>query len=229
MLFPWVGMLEQLRHADVLVHYDDVQFSRGSFTNRVQVKTEAGSRWMTLPLRELHLGQTIAEVRTDERRPWREQHLSLLRQAYQRAPHRDAMLALVERVYADRSDSLLAITTASVEALAAYFGVMPPATLSASSLGIGGSGSARVLSLVRRLGGTEYVTGHGARRYLEHERFEAEGIDVRYMRYGCAPYPQQHGTFTPYVTGLDLVANLGAEGRAFIASGTLPWREFLQS
>ena len=39
MLFPWVGMFEQVALADVFVHYDDVQFSKGSFTNRVQLKT----------------------------------------------------------------------------------------------------------------------------------------------------------------------------------------------
>ncbi len=53
MLFPWAGMFEQIRLADVYVHYPDVQFSKGSFTNRVQVKTAGGSRWLTLPLRDL--------------------------------------------------------------------------------------------------------------------------------------------------------------------------------
>jgi len=30
MLFPWVGMFEQIRLADMFVYYDDVQFSKGS-------------------------------------------------------------------------------------------------------------------------------------------------------------------------------------------------------
>jgi hypothetical protein len=33
MFFPWVGMLEQLKLADTYVHYDDVQFEKGSFSN----------------------------------------------------------------------------------------------------------------------------------------------------------------------------------------------------
>ena len=31
MYFPWVGMLEQMRLADVFVHLDDAQFSKGGF------------------------------------------------------------------------------------------------------------------------------------------------------------------------------------------------------
>ena len=37
MYFPRVGMLEQIRLADHFVYYDDVQFSRGGFSNRVQL------------------------------------------------------------------------------------------------------------------------------------------------------------------------------------------------
>ncbi|NBX37756.1 MAG: hypothetical protein EBR10_11170, partial [Planctomycetes bacterium] len=43
MYFPWVGFLEQMSLADIFVVYDDVQFSKGSFTSRVQAKTAAGS------------------------------------------------------------------------------------------------------------------------------------------------------------------------------------------
>ncbi|MBC8123824.1 MAG: WbqC family protein, partial [Gemmatimonadaceae bacterium] len=50
MLFPWIGMFEQICLADVYVHYDDVQFSKGSFSNRVQVKSASGSKWITVPL-----------------------------------------------------------------------------------------------------------------------------------------------------------------------------------
>ena len=57
MFFPWVGFLEQMRLADVYVHYDDVQFSKGSFTNRVQIKTPEGFIWLTAPLRNLRAGR----------------------------------------------------------------------------------------------------------------------------------------------------------------------------
>ena len=74
MLFPWVGLLEQVRLADAFVHYDDVQFSKGSFVNRVQLKTPQGVRWMTVPLHDLHLGQRIDEVRIAPAGEWRARH-----------------------------------------------------------------------------------------------------------------------------------------------------------
>jgi len=226
MLFPWVGMLEQIRLADAYVHYDDVPFSKGSFSNRVQAKTAGGMRWLTIPLQDLHLGQLIRDVRTAEAAGWRARHLALLEQAYRGARHQDEMLALVRRVYDLRTDLLAEIVMASTAELWRYFDIAPASVLVSSTLGVPGKGSARVLELVRHLGGTTYVTGHGGRAYLEHEAFEAAGVDVQYMNYARTPYPQLHGPFTASVSALDLVASLGRDGRSVIASGTVPWRRF---
>ena len=73
----------------------------------------------------------------------------------------------------------------------------------------------------------EYITGHGARNYLDHKLFNNSDVDVKYMQYNYEEYKQQHGNFTPYVTALDLVANCGKEGISFISTIPVDWREFL--
>jgi hypothetical protein len=217
-------MLEQMRLADVYVHYDDVAFSKGSFTNRVQLKVPSGSPWLTIPLQGLHFGQVIRDVRTPAG-DWRQRHISRLRQVYAETPFSEEMLELVRYVYAAPSDRLCEIVITGMHALADYFDIRPPRILRSSELGISGASSRRVLDIVRALGGDTYVTGLGARRYLAHEMFDQAGIAAAYMRYEMRPYPQQYGPFTPYVSALDLVANLGRAGRAVIASSTMPWRE----
>lgn len=37
MYFPWIGILEQIKLCDVLVYYNDVQFSRGFFNCWLQI------------------------------------------------------------------------------------------------------------------------------------------------------------------------------------------------
>lgn len=229
MYFPWVGFLEQLRVADVFVRYDDVQFSKGSFTNRVQIKTAAGSRWMTVPLTGLHLGQRIDEVQLSADDSWRARHLGKLAQAYCGAPHRDEMLALVDDVFSTPVNGLADLAFESTRALARYFGLHDSLRWkSITELPTAGASSARVLEVVKAVGGTRYITGHGARNYLDHAAFEAAGIEVHYMRYRCLPYPQLHGDFTPYVSALDLVAQCGRTGQQYIQPETANWRDFLR-
>lgn len=227
MYFPWVGLLEQVRQADVFVHYDDVQFTRGYY-NRVQVKTPRGTQWLTIPLRDQHRGQLIDEVKVDDRSDWRSQHLDVLKQAYANAPHYQEMLALVEKVFNQPINSLADVSRNSILALAEYFDLDQDTRFVGSrELGVGGSSSWRLRDLCVALGADIYVTGHGARNYLDHQIFEDKSIEVRYMKYNCAPYPQMHGDFTPYVTGLDLVANCGKEGRSVIQSEAINWRAFI--
>lgn len=228
MYFPWVGMLEQIRLADHFVFYDDVQFSKGSFVNRVQIKTASGIKWLTVPLQGLSLGQRIHDVQIDARKDWRRQHLDMLRQAYAGAPCLKDMLGLVKDVFDANPQTIGQLSELSMMALCRYFGLLQPRRFDhIGSLDIPGSGSQRVLDIVTRLKGDRYVTGMGAANYLDHEAFEHAGVQVEYMAYRKQPYPQLHGDFTPYVSALDLVANMGPDGEQCISSSTTNWKEFL--
>ena len=228
MYFPWVGMLEQARLADHFVFYDDVQFSKGSFVNRVQIKTAAGIKWLTVPIHGLSLGQRIQDVQIDSRKNWRRQQLDMLRQAYAAAPYLKDMLRLVKDAFDANPQSIGELSRLSMMILNDYFGLKRPDCFQdIQELGIPGTGSSRVLEIVLRLRGSSYITGHGARNYLDHEAFERVGVTVRYMNYDCSQYQQLHGQFTPYVSALDLVANCGVEGEKLIRSTTIDWKDFL--
>ncbi|ANJ75476.1 WbqC family protein [Ralstonia insidiosa] len=227
MLFPWVGLLEQIMLADVLVNYADVQFSKGSFTNRVQIKEPTGMRWMTVPLEKFHLGARIDEVKPATNVDWRTQHLRMLEQAYEAAPYAGDMLALVRAVYEAEYANMGALALASMQAVCRYLGIeLDRKFVDAPELGIPGRNSDRVLAIVQKLQGDTYITGHGAKNYLAHAEFEQRGITVAYMNYAMRPYTQLHGAFTPFVSSLDLIANHGPAGKQYLSPQTLNWREF---
>ena len=227
MYFPWVGLFEQIRLADIFIHYDDVQYARG-FYNRVQIKTAKGSKWLSVPLRGQHRGQRINEVLVDDRIDWRTQHRDILKQAYLKAPYRDEMLALVDGVFSKSAKTLSDASRESILALARYFKLDTNVQfMSSSDMDIPGSSSQRLHDLCVAVAADVYVTGHGARNYLDHELFERSGITVEYMKYKMIPYPQFHGDFTPYVSALDLVANCGQDGARVITSNAVYWKDLL--
>lgn len=229
MYFPWVGILEQMRLADVFVHYDDVQFSKGSFTNRVQIKQPDGSTaWMTVPLYNLKLGQRIDEVRIQDRHIWVPKHLTMLKTSFGRAPYANDALGLAEHVFSVQACTISNVARISMLSLADYLGLSPTIRfVDSADLEIQGSGSQRVLDVIKLNSGTRYITGHGASKYLDHILLEKDGIEVAYMDYQCKPYLQSHGTFTPYVSALDLIAHLGPAGIDWVVSNSIHWRDFL--
>lgn len=228
MYFPWIGMLEQIRLSDIFVHYDDVQFSKGSFTNRVQVKQANNTtNWMTVPLLKLKFGQCIDEVKTHPVDEWGSKHIEMLKKSFAHAPYASEALTLAEDVLSQPFETIADLSRNSMLALCAYYDLNRGCQfINSRDLNISGSSSERVLEIVKSLGGKCYITGHGASKYLNHELFEQEGIKVSYMNYEKNPYLQSHGIFTPYVSGLDLVAHMGKSGIKLIKSESLYWREF---
>ena len=229
-LFPWVGLFEQIRLADIFVHYDDVAFSKGSFVNRVQIKTSRGSQWMSVPLAGRHLGDRILDLQSDDATDWRLQHLEELGRQYSQAPYFREMMQIAEIIYGRKQEQekLVQLLVEALDAVKAYFGIAKHTQFYRSSqLPVFGRSSQRVLDIVRYFSGDVYVTAHGAKNYLDHEAFEAAGVSVRYMDYERCPYPQLHGSFDPHVSILDLIANCGQTGRQYIASTTIDWRDFM--
>jgi hypothetical protein len=221
MYFPWVGFAAMAALADIFVWLDDVQFSKGSFTNRVQVLLPTGPVWMTVPLAGKGSFTPIRDLRGSDA-AWPASHRALLAQSFRHRPHGTTALETFER--AMRPAALPDRLVASCTELLAALDAKPPRVLRAADVTAEGSGSARVLDICRRLGATRYVSGAGGARYLDHWAFDAAGIAVEYMVYDPLPWPQGGESFTPYVTGLDLLASRGAEARAHLNPRTQPWR-----
>ena len=224
MYFPWAGFMGQMARADCYIWLDDAQFSKGSFTNRVQVKTAKGRNWMTIPLAGKGAFQKIADLAPSDAR-WHASHRDLLKQQLKGAPFLAASLDIYDRCVA--KNDLLDVLIASAEIPARFMEILPDEIHLASAFNIKSHASQLVLDLVQAVGGTRYLTGHGAANYLDHELFERAGIGVEYMSYDVTEWPQGHGAFTPYVSNLDLIAHAGNKASHHIGGGSLNWRHFL--
>ncbi|MGI9102750.1 MAG: WbqC family protein [Terriglobales bacterium] len=226
MFFPWVGLFEQVRLADVFVHYDDALFPQGRhFISRVEIKTKDGSKWLTAPVNRGH-GAPIHTITFDESQDWRDHHLRALHHSYAQAPFFSEMISLAEEAYSQPFHNLADFNCFATERIAEYY-ELRPRFLRSAGLGIASRATEKLVELVNLLEGDVYVTGHGARNYMDHELFERNGVSVQYMHYQRTPYPQLHGAFDPHVTILDLIANMGKKGIELIHSGTVGWKEFL--
>lgn len=229
MYFPWIGFLEQIKLCNKYIVYDTADYSKGSFTNRVQFKTTSGLKWLTIPIQKKPLGTSIDEIVVDDTKKFREKHITQLTNAYRTAPYLNDMIQIVERVLSISSSLLSDISLASTIELAKYFDIWEgKSLLYAKDMNCNSiNNSQKVLDLVLQSGGSHYITGHGALKYLDNELFKKSKIDVLYMVYSKLPYPQLHGTFTPYVSALDLVANCGKNGRNLICPSVCSYEQMI--
>lgn len=226
MFLPWAGLFEQVRLADVFIHYDDVQLPQGrSFMSRVQIKSANGVSWLTVPIDRARSGKLLNEIVLVKSEPWRDKHLRTIRHAYARRPYFDLMFELAEKIYGYTTDHLAEFNIYATEQISTFLG-LTPSFMRSSMMNVTGASTERLVSLCEAVDCNVYVTGHGALNYLNHQTFEDKNISVRYMDYRKVSYDQGHGEFTPYVSILDAIANCGHGARDLLCSEAVYWRDF---
>lgn len=224
---PWIGVFEQIRLADIYVHYDDVQYPQGrSFTNRVQIKTSNGPKWLTVPVKKGAGKTLINEICIDNKVNWRRKHKETVRHAYSNAPYLSDVMDLVENITSQPFENLSDLNCYALELIADYF-EFDTVFEKSSALGIAGKSTQRLVDICSYFDADRYITGLGARNYVDYSEFENHNIKLHYMRYEKVSYPQLHGEFTPFVTVLDLIANCGKKGSEVICSNAKYWQDIV--
>ena len=210
--FPWLGYFAKIKRCDVFVFLDHVDFSDSSWIHRVKIKTGPDkTAWLSVPTHRT-LGTPIRRVSIMEDECWRDRHLNLLIQNYSKTPYWGQEFPVVRYLIVDtKCDNLAEFNMRIVLALCDLLGIRINYEIS-SNLALVGRRSLLLLEITRRLGGNVYLSGDGARDYMDERPFREKGIDVQYMNFVQPEYPQRFQTFIPGLSILDPLFNIGIDG-----------------
>jgi len=136
------------------------------------------------------------------------------------------LLEILNEIYSYQDESLLNFNSHAIEFIARWLGLKAKFLIS-SSFGAEGNKTDKLTNLCMKVGAKKYITGHGAFNYLKHEYMESNGIDVEYINYQKKPYKQLYGDFIPYVSILDVIANVGHDASELICSESINWKKFV--
>ena len=206
---PWLGYFHKIACADHFVFLDNVQFSRLSYTNRVQIAGDGPARWLTQPVRR-RFGQPICDVQFADAR-WSIRHLDALRGAYGRAAFfRDVWDAVVSMYETIPPGGLAVANQFLIESLARRLG-LACAFCRASDHTVGDMRpDDRIIALVGAVApGAAYLSGKGAAGYQDPEKFATAGVPLRYVSFKHPVYPRGNADFLPGLSILDVVFHLG--------------------
>lgn len=209
---PWLGYLRLVAQADVFVFLDDVQFARRSWQSRNRILGPQGEVLLTVPVRKQPRETLIADILMDDRQRWWEAHLSAIRDAYWKRPAFEEGYAFVDEALRRQDWNLARFNSAIIEAVAAKLDLKTE-FVRASALSCGGARSEHLLAICRAVDATDYLSTTGSADYMAEDGvFAAAGFPVRFESYDPAPYPQGREPFTPYMSFVDALMNVGWEG-----------------
>ena len=230
MYFPWLGIFEQLRLADMYCFYDDVQFSKG-FYNRVQLRRNGKSSYITVPIIKRSQNQIINTAQISYRENWILDHRNKLKESLANAPYADDAIEIFDQVVSSKNSKLTEINKLCFKKLANYLGILSNKEFyNSAEIKTGNKkSSSKLLEICQQLGAKIYLTGHGAMDYLDHQLFEKNDIEVHYIKYQFSSYERKNRDYTPYLSSLDPIAYLGINTKNSMQSKTVYWRDAIKS
>jgi hypothetical protein len=187
--------------SDVYIWLDSVKFSRSAskWEDRTVVEAPDGRPVvLRLPLR----GSRLALWSQAGVQPAWRRHLLTIRHCYAKCPHWAAVEPVVEAVYSREAETIAEVCWRTFEVCRQ---LLAPAVrvVRSSDLDVSSAKGDLVLDLVKKVGGTTYISGAPGLSYLPLERFGQEGVKVAVQAWK-APVTRR-GLADPSV--LDLLAN----------------------
>ena len=225
---PWLGYLDKLAKVDLFVVMDDLQYEAQNFQNRQRLKLADGAAWLTVPLHRGGQDERICDKRIDnnasDRHAWQARHWRTLEVHYGRAPYFERYAPELRAIYSRPWHSLVELDLAMLELARGWLAIKTP-IVRASSLGLTGAKTGRLIDLCRKVGARAYLTGSGGSAgYLDAERMGRSGIGVIWQCFAHPVYAQRYAArgFVSHLGFIDLVLNCGPSSRDILFDRTHP-------
>ncbi|MDA0786591.1 MAG: WbqC family protein [Proteobacteria bacterium] len=206
---PWLGYFHKIRHCDVFVFLDDVQYSKNSYINRVQILNQRQAKFLTVPV-SYEFGASINAV-SPAQLDWPKRHLDTLKGFYRKAPCFSDIWPDIETILSSTPQSDLATSNRYlVESIASKLGFACDFRQS-SELETGDkTGDDRLIEIVSGLApGGRYLSGKGGASYQDGVKFRDAGLELHYADFDHPTYPQSSRAFVEGLSVLDAAFSVG--------------------
>ena len=209
---PWTGYFNLMDQVDIFVFFDDVQLIRRSWQVRNRILVNGVDSLITVPLTKSPQSTKIYEARLTPDTSWVDKFIVRLNNSYAKAPYKDSILDILSSAELKQHSHLADMNIHFIKQLAHLIG-LNILTKRSKNLISSGVRSHKLYSICQHLKCDTYVSPRGSQDYLEeYGVFNTGDISLIYNNYQPTPYPQI-GTkeFVPYMSIIDLIANVGPE------------------
>jgi hypothetical protein len=204
---PWCGYFAKVKASNVFILLDDVPMPGGSsYVNRTRVAGNAEPQWLSIPTRH-SLDEPLSLARIADNSFGRK-HVGTLRARYGRTPHFKPLIARLEPLFAAGAERLADFNASLLRSLFELL-QLPAAVTRSQHLPTSTTSGDRLVELVKRVGGTRYLSGKGGQNYQSEAAFTAAGIALDVRPHQPVPYPQGAGAFEPGLSVIDPLSWVG--------------------
>lgn len=209
-IFPYIGYFQLVQSVNEFVFYDDVNFIKKGWVNRNNILVNGESNRFTIPLNKQSQNFEIKDtlIKKEVYFKWASKFLKSVNQHYKKAPFYDTVYPMLEKVFLHpRINSISDLSSLSVTETSQYLNIGTNFSFSSQAFSESKTlGRAdRLISIVSKLEGTEYINSIGGIELYDKNYFKKFNIDLKFIYSETPVYQQYQNEFVPGLSIIDVL------------------------
>ncbi len=213
--FPWEGYLKKIASVDKFILMDEVQLTDSSPMYRHSLMTVKGEpKYITIPFDKTeYKHKYYKDILLNDKIDWQQNHLNFLKENYGKSPFYKEVMDSIMPIFTKKYTRICDVTIDSVKLLVILLEIDTEIIyMSDLNYPRDSKKNQLVLDLCLAAGADYYLSGRGAKKYMELEPFNERGIEVEFQEFTQQPYPQHYSTeFVGGLSSLDMLFSVGIE------------------
>lgn len=204
--FPYIGYWQLINAVDKYIIYDDVNFIKGGWINRNYMLCNGTRLLINLRTHSAGSNQHINEMEVVDDCLYNHKLLRIIKNTYSRAPYFGDVYPMIERIINQGDKNLAHYLEYSIRQVCDYISIDTEIILS-SSIEKNNElrGQDKVIEIVKRNDGDQYINAIGGQVLYCYEDFAAQGITLNFLKTEEISYKQFKNDFIPNLSMIDVM------------------------
>ena len=208
--FPYIGYFSIIKHSDIFVFSDSLQYMRQSWVNRNRIISTSGEpQYIIIPLKHHDARSGAHKVEIDYSRSWEQDIINRLNFYKKRAPYYKQVMEMLDELFSEKYESIAALSIRSVELVLKRLDITTE-IYRLSELDVKLKENMEPddwgICICKHFDGVDtYRNAPGGKSFYRPDRYHAEGLNIEFVQNRLRPYDQKLREFIPGLSMLDVM------------------------
>ncbi len=214
---PWSGYIALIDYVHEFIFLDNVQFDKRSWQQRNNIKTSEGTQTITIPVHSKNLfNQKINEVQIDYSSNFLNKIIKTIEQNYSKSLYFNNYSKELFEIFLYKHEKIVDLNISLIRWICEKIDIKFKFSLS-SELNLKSTKEDLIKEICIKKNAKKYVSTLGAKKYLKNKNFlKGAKTELFFFKYLNKEYKQLYDNFTPNLSIIDLLFNLGPKSKEIL-------------
>jgi hypothetical protein len=203
---PYIGYWQLLNAVDKYVIFDDVNYINRGWINRNRILLNNSPHYFNITMIGASQNKLINEIEINNDDKLVNKNLKMITGAYRKAPYYDNVYPLIEEIINCKEKNMASFISNSIYLICEYLDINSDIVISSMiDKNCNLKGQDKIIEICKLLKATEYYNAIGGRELYSKDKFENNGIKLKFLKTSNITYKQFNEKFNANLSIIDVM------------------------